>query len=294
MKERDTHVAVVTDSGCSIRQDNPEAKELEVTVVPLEIKFFENKDYVPYPDTIESEIFYQKMRSGEKLPQTTGALPGNFVETYRKLRNEAESIISIHVTSKRSGVFQSAVNAKNIVQKEDGPETEIEVVDTKLATIGTWFPVKTAAEASKKGATLKDISEEVNKVVNDSQVFFVLEQFDNLKNGGRGEEIIGALFAVTLKLFPVIGFKDGKLKIFATARLKAENARERMIEMLGDAGKLVRLAVVHTNAPGLAVMTREKLIERKIYSGTIPIYEAGPLLGVHAGEGGVGLAFQKA
>ena len=34
--ERDKHVAVVTDSGTSMRFDGPEARELGVTVVPLE------------------------------------------------------------------------------------------------------------------------------------------------------------------------------------------------------------------------------------------------------------------
>ena len=278
-----------------MRPDSPEAKELEVTVVPLEIKFWENGQFVPYADSdISNEDFYRRMKSADKLPQTSGIITGRLTETFRKLRDKAESIISIHITSKESGVWNSAVLAKNIVQEEPGPKTEFEIIDTGSVSLTSWFPVEAAAEAARKGATLKAVKEEATEVANKSHLFVTLETLENLKYGGRGKEIWQAKFAIAISIFPVVGFKDGKLKNFAMARPKAENARQKMLEMLGDEGELVRLAVVHTNAPVLAVRIREEVIKRKIFGGIIPIYEAGPVLGVHAGEGAVGFAFQKA
>jgi DegV family protein with EDD domain len=294
--ERDRHVAVVADTGSSLRPDSPEAKELGVTVVPLEIAFWEKGQFIPYADSdISNEDFYRRMMaSGKTLPQTSGIITGRLTETFKKLREKAESVISINITSKESGVWNSAVLAKNIVMSEPGPKTEFEIVDTGLVSVASQFSVETAAQAAKKGASLKAVKDEAEEVAKNSQIFVTLETLDNLKYGGRGKEIWQAKFAITLSLFPVVGFKDGKLKTLAMARLKAENAREKMIEMLGDAGRLVRLAVVHTNAPVLAVRMREEIIKRKIFSGIIPVYEAGPALAVHAGEGAVGFAFQKA
>jgi DegV family protein with EDD domain len=295
--ERDRRVAVVADTGSSLRPDSAEAKEWGVTVVPLEIKFWENGQFIPYADSdISNEDFYRRMMAaGRKLPQTSGIITGRLTETFRKLREKYESVISINITSKESGVWNSAVLAKNIVIEEPGPKTEFEVVDTHLVSLAALFSVETAALAAKKGASLKSVKEEAEEVAKNSQIYVCLETFDNLRYGGRGSQILEASAAITLSLFPVMGFsKEGKLKRFATTRPKSENARQKMLEMLGDEGNLVRLAVVHTNAPGLAVRMREELIKRKIFSGIIPIYEAGPVLAVHAGQGAVGFAFQKA
>jgi DegV family protein with EDD domain len=290
--ERDKHVAIVTDSGTSMRFDSPEARELGVTVVPLEIKFFEHGEYVPYSDAnIENDDFYMRMGSSKKLPQTSGNIPYPFLETYRKLKNKAESIISIHITSKHSGVCEAATTAKKYLQDEAGPKTDIEVVDTKLASLGTWFPVEIAANLSKKLATLAEIKTEVNEAIEKTQIYVTLQTFENLKKGGRGDEIIKAVVASVLSIYPILGFVDGKLKDLAKART-VQKARDQMIQMVGDAGKLVRLAVVHANAPVLAEKAKEAL--KKIYGGDIPVYEAGPVLAVHAGPGAVGIAFQKA
>ena len=67
-----------------------------------------------------------------------------------------------------------------------------------------------------------------------------------------------------------------------------------MVEMVGDAGELVRLAVVHTDALELAKKIKEELERKRIFEGIIPIYEAGPALAVHAAAGAIGIAFQKA
>jgi len=293
--ERDRHVAVVTDTGTSMLPNSPEAQNLKVTVVPLEIKFWEKGEYIPYSDDskeiVNANDFYQKMRSSKKLPETTGALPGRFVETFRNLKEKAGSIISINITAKESGVWQSAVTAKNNVQEEAGPKTAIEVVDSKLVSLAAWFPVRAAANASILGATLRQIEDEVAEVIKKTQLYVTLETFDNLRKGGRAKDVVSAMIASLLSIYPVMGFADGKLKILGKGR-SVQKARDQMIEMVGDAGNLVRLAVVHTNAPALAHKIKEAL--KGMIKEDIPIYDVKGALAVHAGEGAVGIAFQKA
>lgn len=289
--EIERKVAVVTDTGTSMRPDSLEVQKLGVTVVPLEIKLWEKNQFVPYLDTtISPSDFYQQMRVSERLPQTSGAIPGRLAETFRKLGEKAGSIISLHITSKHSAVWESAILAKNLVQDEKAQKTPVEVIDTKQVSIAAWFPVEAAAQLSLKKATLAEIKNEVKEAIEKTQLYVTLQTFENLKKGGRGDEILKAVFASMLSIYPVISLVDGKLKNLAFAR-SVQKARERMIEMVGDAGKLVRLAVVHTNAPNLAEKIKEAL--GKIYKGTIPVYEAGPVLAVHAGEGAIGIAFQK-
>lgn len=285
-------VAVVTDSCCSIRPEDELAQKYEVvTIVPVEIKFFENNQYVPYSDfEIPPQEFYQRMRTSEKLPQTSGAITGRTLETSRKLSKETNSIISIHVTSKHSVVWESVVLGKKIAQEEI-PELLIEVIDSKQLSLGLWFLVEHAAILSKKGANLEQIKNEVLEMIPKIQLLAVLESLENLKRGGRADELVKAYLASLLSIHPILGVKEGKLEQFARERT-VKRAREKMVEMVGDSGKLVKMAVLHTNAPEMAKGMKENLA--KTYKGEIPIYEAGPVLGVHAGEGAVGVAFQRA
>ncbi|MGB6881987.1 MAG: DegV family protein [Microgenomates group bacterium] len=283
-------VAVVTDSGTSIRPEDKLAKEYGVTIVPLEIKFYENGEFVSYADLdITPQEFYDRMRSSEKIPQTSGAVPGRICEIYNKLAKKTDSIISVHITSKHSVAWESAVLGKNLAE-EDNPELLIEVIDSGQISIGTWWPAQIAAGLSQLGAGIEEIKEEVLEAITKIELRAVLESFENLKKGGRAREIAKAYFASLLKIYPVIGLKRGKLTMFDRERT-ASKARQRMVEMVGDAGELVRVALLHTNALELAKGVKESLA--KIYKKPIPIFEAGTVLGVHAGEGAVGVAFQK-
>ena len=285
-------VAVVTDSGASIRPEDRQAKENNVTVIPLDLEFFENGQYVSYSDLeVSSEEFYQRMREGKKLPQTSGAISGRILETFNQLSEKAQSIISIHITSKHSVVWESAVLGKKLFEADAKKDTPIEVVDSNQVSLATWFPVEDAAHLSEKGATLEQIMDELKEKMPKISLYTVLESFENLKHGGRAKELVKGYLASLLSIYPVLTFVEGKLTQCGRART-AQKAREKMVEMVADAGKLVKLAVLHTNAPETAKNIKEAL--SKVYKGTIPIHEAGPVLAVHAGEGAVGVAFQRA
>ncbi|KPJ70273.1 hypothetical protein AMJ51_02400 [Microgenomates bacterium DG_75] len=284
-------VEVVTDSGTSIRPEAKEAKEAKVTIIPLEVKFYENGKFVPYYDLdVSPDEFYRKMLKGEKLPQTSGNVTGKMIETYKKISQKTDSIISIHITSKHSVAWESAVLSARLAQEEIPKEVFIEVIDSKQISLGTWYLTEHAAKLSQKGVDLEQIKEEVLEMIPKIQLLAVLESFENLKKGGRADDIVKAYLASLLQIYPIIGLKEGKLVQFDRAR-SPKKARGRMVEMVGDSGKLVRMAVLHTRVPELAREVKENLAE--IYEGEIPIYEAGPVLGVHAGEGAVGIVFQK-
>lgn len=284
-------VAVVTDSGTSIRPQDSMAKENNVTIVPLDLKFFENGSYVSHSDLdIGSLEFYQRMREGKKLPQTSGAISGRILETFRQISEKAQSIISVHITSRHSVAWESAVLGKELFRAEVKKDTQIEVVDSKQVSLATWFMAEDAAHLSEKGATLEQIMAELKERMPKISLYAVLESFDNLKSGGRAEDLVKGYLASLLSIYPVLTFVEGKLTQAARART-AQKAREKMVEMVADAGKLVKLAVLHANAPETADKVREAL--SKVYKEPIPVYEAGPVLAVHAGEGTVGVAFQK-
>lgn len=250
-------VSVVTDSGSSIRPEEEIAQELEVEIVPLEIKFFEGGKWVPYFDLeIPPDEFYRRLRDSERLPQTSGAVTGRMVETYERLSEKTQRIISIHITSKHSVAWESAGLAASIA-REERPELLIEVVDSKNISLGTWFLADKAARMSQQGAGLEEIKETVLATIPKTGLLVVLSTLENIIKGGRVPVLAGYL-GTLLDIKPVLGVIDGELQEVSKKR-GVPRARKEMINRIQDEPGIARMAILHTNSLGVAKEVREAI-----------------------------------
>jgi DegV family protein with EDD domain len=82
-------------------------KEFDIQIIPINILFGE-KTYLQYID-LDNEGFYKLVDDTKKIPKTSQPSPHQFSEFYKKLAQPGDTILSIHVTSKLSGTFASAV-----------------------------------------------------------------------------------------------------------------------------------------------------------------------------------------
>jgi fatty acid-binding protein DegV len=86
-------VAIVADSGASVHPKSPEVLVDNVTVIPLEITFFENGRYISLPDSeVSPADFYRRMKESKKLPKTSAAPLGKVIETFAGLSETSDSI----------------------------------------------------------------------------------------------------------------------------------------------------------------------------------------------------------
>ena len=92
-------IKIVTDSTADLPPQL--AKELGITVVPVYLRFGDEV-YRDRVDISEDE-FYQRLLHDPIHPSITQPSPQDFVDVYKDLAQEADGIISIHVTSKLSG-----------------------------------------------------------------------------------------------------------------------------------------------------------------------------------------------
>jgi len=284
-------VAVVTDSGSSIRTDSPLVKEYGVISVPLDIKFFENGNWIPYEDTdLSPDEFYSKMRASKELPQTSGVTPGKLLKHYEELAKENRPIISIHITSRGSNVCGSAtLGSKMALEKY--PHLLIEIIDSKQVSIATQFLVEQAAILASEGYPLEDIVKITLETIPKINITAALSTFENIVKGGRLPAAAG-FFGSKLEVRPIAGLVDGEVKLQGVTRTN-KNAQKELVKRVENVkGEVVKLAIVHTNFEEGALLLREDL--RRIYSGKIEIFEAGPALAVHAGERSLGVVTQKA
>lgn len=207
-------IKIVTDSTWDF--DESIRKEHDIDVVPLYLTI-KGKRYREGVD-ISNEEFYEIMKSAERFPQTSQPTPSDFVETYKKLLKDFEKILSIHISSKLSGTYNSALIAKNEIDKDD----RITVIDSKNASGALGLVVYIASLLKKEGKTFNEIVDNIKKILDKVFTIFVLDNLKALEMGGR----IGKakyLLGTILNFKPVLVLKNGVIEPFGSGKIMGTN-----------------------------------------------------------------------
>src|SRR5690349_15600356 len=124
-------IRLVTDSTADIPLD--QAQAADISIVPLTV-FFGDEAYLDGVE-LDNASFYNKLRASKELPRTSQPSPAAFQEAYIKLINDgADAIISVHLSSKLSGTYQSACTARDTLP-DTGNKIPIEIIDSKNISI---------------------------------------------------------------------------------------------------------------------------------------------------------------
>ena len=139
-------VHIVTDSTADLAPD--EAAALGITIVPLTV-FFGDEAFLDNIE-IDNATFYDKLQKSKDLPRTSQPSPASFQEAYTRLIEEgADGILSVHLSSKLSGTYQSACTARDEILK-DVQKVPIEVIDSQSISGGMALSIRKAAEEAKQ------------------------------------------------------------------------------------------------------------------------------------------------
>jgi DegV family protein with EDD domain len=215
-----------------------------ITVVPINIQF--GTDSFLDGITIDSPTFYRKIEESGVLPKTSQPSAGQFEEYYLRLADEgATDIVSIHVTSKLSGTFQSAELAKGMV----ADRVRVHTFDTEGGSAGMGFEVVEAARLAESGASVDDILERLGVLRTRVNIILVLKDLRFAKMSGRVGTLQSSLSSL-LNIKPIVLLEEGLLDVADKVRTQSK-AVDRMIEMMVDrvgVSSPVNLAVVHAQA----------------------------------------------
>ncbi len=274
-------VKIVTDSGADLPTEL--AEELGIAVVPVYVRFGEEvyRDRV----SISEDEFYERLTHDPVHPSTTQPGPQDFLEAYQKLSADADGIVSIHITGKLSGTYNSALMAKDML--ETG--CPVEVIDSEMLSMNLGLIVIAAAEMAKAGESMDKIVEWVKQAMPKSSMLFLLDTLEYLRRGGR----IGkakALLGSVLNLKPMLTIKDGELVPAGQARTRAKGM-DKLFDFAKEVADIQDLAVVYNTTPDEA----QALVERlgSVFDKEkIRIARVGPGLGAHAGPGAMLVAIR--
>lgn len=272
-------IKIITDSTCDLPKEYIEKYNIEV--MPVLINFGE-ESYLEGVEITRDEMMERIEREGV-LPTTSQITPLRFEECYSKYINEGYKVIAIHMSSKMSGTYQSALIAKNEFSDDD-----LVVVDSLSITSGLGMIVLKAARMVEEGKTIHEIEKEllVYRTKLRSDLFFL--SLDNLVKGGRLSKskalIVGAL---GIKL--ILSIIDGEMDVKNKVRGSKKAIRE-IIKSFEETKRKEGEPVILINClcEEIIDQLRAYLEENNIdYIET----EAGCAVGIHSGKNAGGFFF---
>ena len=152
---------------------------------------------------------------------------------YETFLKDYDEIISIHLSSHVSGTHNSALLARDMVDKD-----KIIVIDSKNYTYGYGQFVIEAAKMAQDGKSSREILERVNYLKENLKTLFVVDTLEYLKKGGRLSST-KATIGTLLNLKPVLTVEEGKIVAIDKAR-GFKKALKRIVEIIQEEGSDLR------------------------------------------------------
>lgn len=232
---------IVTDGAA----DMPSAweQDFDVQVIPVNIRFGE-KTYLQYIE-LDNAGFYRMVDETKTIPKTAQPSPHQFVEFYEKVARPGDTILSIHVTSKLSGTYASAVQAAEEVKGK----FEVLPLDSMVGSVAIGLMCREARKMDRQGKSPQEIVGYLEGVRERIRAIFTLDTLEYAKMSGR----VGAMQAALASLMnvkPIAVLKDGVLTMTDKVRTRKASI-DRIIAMAEqEFGQTpVYLGVLQANDP---------------------------------------------
>jgi DegV family protein with EDD domain len=245
-------IKVVVDSTCDLPAEL--YQQHNITVVPINIQFGTET----YLDgvTIDRPSFYRKIDEMGILPKTSQPSAGQFEEHYRRLADAgATDIISLCVTAKLSGTYQSAEMAKEMV----ADRVLIHPFDSASGSAGLGFMALEAARMAEAGESVTEILARMEVIRSRINYLLTLKDLRFAQMSGRVGKLQSSLVSL-LNIKPIVLMEDGLLDVTEKVRTQGK-AIGRMIEIAVErAGTSapVNLAAIHAEVPDMG----QRLLEQ--------------------------------
>ncbi|MBS3680483.1 DegV family protein [Ornithinibacillus massiliensis] len=280
-----TNVTIMADSASDLTKDYFTEYDMEMVSLTVHL---EDKDYKDGIDITPKNVF-DAMREG-KSPKTSQVSPQTFKSIFTEYAKSNQTLIYLAFSSELSGTYQTAKMMEQEV-KEDYPDADISIIDTKCASIGYGLVVLNAARLAKEGKRKEEIIDDAKKRALHMEHIFTVDDLEYLKRGGRVSKT-AAFVGTLLNIKPILHVEDGKLipleKMRGTKKLLS-----RMVELMEERGGNFENQVIGIShgddlerAEALAKMIKDKFGVKEVV-----IEFVGSAIGAHSGPGTLALFF---
>lgn len=283
---------IISDGSCDLGVER--ARQYDIDVVPFYVSFEEG---VYGREIVDVDIrqFYERMVSQKGVyPKSSMPSVDDYVQAFTPYVEKGEELLCLCITTKFSGSYNSAMNARNIILEEH-PDAVIEVVDTRINTVLQGIFAIEVAKMRDAGYSLADTLKRIEEIIPTGRILFTVGSMDYLVHGGRAGKTAG-IIAGTLGLKPMITLKDGEIFSSGIAHgrrksmLKVIDMIRKYFEETGDSMEDYEIVVGYGYDREEAVRFRDMVAEAT-GKKDIDVFQIGATIAVHTGPYplGVGL-----
>jgi DegV family protein with EDD domain len=276
--------AVVTDSTADLPEEWHDRYGIEV--VPLKVLF--GKETFRDGVDITNEQFFQRLAASPTLPTTSAPSPGEFAEVYRRLANDHDGCVSIHIGAQLSATAEAARLGAQAVEG-----FKVNVIDSQTVSMPVAFLCRVAAESDSLEAATSEVERRVPK----TRVLALLDTLRYLEMGGRLSRA-QALIGTMLDLKPLL-LVDPSTATSADRGIKAvdrvrtrSRAIPRMVEYFKGDMPVEQVAVMHAQAADEAEQIAGAL-RKDLPDSEVTVGQIGSVLGTHTGPKALGIVYIK-
>ncbi|HDD60960.1 MAG: hypothetical protein DRI65_06410 [Chloroflexota bacterium] len=255
----------------------------EIDVIPINVHMG-NEVFLEDVD-LSIEQFYSWVKKTGKVPKTSQPSPQQCINFYREIARPGDVILSIHLTSKLSGTYESAVLAARDLKAED---FKIIPFDTLAGTGIQGHMCREAREMDRQGASVEQILERMGQIRDNTQVIFTVDSLEFAQKSGR-VQMIESILASILKIKPIITLKEGTLAVADKVRTRKASLEFIIQEMSQRMGKkLINAAIIHADDLATALQISEK-VEKLMNVKNLFVEDLSVAIATHLGPGTVGI-----
>ena len=229
-------------------------KEYQIDIIPINVHmddkvFLENVD-------INIDQFYSWVKKTGRIPKTSQPSPHRVIELYQKIAEPGDVILSIHLTGKLSGTYESAVIAAQELADEP---YQIIPFDTLSGTGIQGYMCREAREMDRQGAGIERIIKRLEQIRDHSEVIFTLDALEFAQKSGRVKKL-EAVLASVLNIKPIITLKEGTLAAVDKVRTRKASLAFILQEMADRMGeKVINAAIIHAHDLDTALEISERI-----------------------------------
>lgn len=279
-------VKIITDSAADLPVELLQAYDIDL--IPLRVYDESETEYLDGV-TLESVTLLQKMREGAVYRTSLPSLE-TFQEKFVSYAKEGNPCIYLAFSSELSGTYQSSVLIKEEV-KETYANLDLEIIDTKCASLGQGLVVLEAAKMAKDGASKEDILKRVDFLMNHMEHIFNVADLQYLVRGGRLSKVAGFIGGL-LNIKPILNVEEGKLVPLEKVRGK-KKVLGRIVDIMEERGKELKgqtIGITHGDDLETAEALKALITER-FGCEVFIVNTIGAAIGAHTGPGVITLFF---
>ena len=171
-----TDYQIFSDSSCDVPAELLTVND--IILIPFYVTF-DKENYYKENIEITNSKFYDVLMNEKVFPKTSLPSVVDYMSHFETAIIAGKDVLCLCLTEKFSGSYQSAVNAKLLLE-EKYPDAKIHIVDSIQATAGQGITLLQLAYMKKAGYTIEEAVAKINELKNTARIMFTVDTLEYL------------------------------------------------------------------------------------------------------------------